>query len=374
MTALLLAALLATGPAGGGERGEGPEYIFAWPFVDPGGMAPRGGTTRGPEVTLAAEPSPAWEALQAPGVSARERDRRAILAMAGSYRTSFDFLEVAGFTDGYAPPAPYRSWGTEHVYVVAEEPRFISLQHILVTFVEKDSGELDGPFVVKHWRQDWRYEDTDLHEHVGANTWQRRELAAETVRGAWTQTVYQVDDSPRYASWGRWRHEDGYSAWESAETWRPLPRREFSVRDDYDVLVGTNRHSIVPGGWTHEESNLKVALAGPGELRGEQPILAREIGVNRYQRIEGFDFSAGHAYWERTAPFWADVRAAWRERFVEHERLVLRPEAGGRKLLFRLLGYAADLPADSPYDEQAGRAFIERVLGEHVSGAPVDGG
>ena len=26
----------------------------------------------------------------------------------------------------------------------------------------------------------------------------------------------------------------------------PLPRREFSVRDDYDLLVGVNRHTITP--------------------------------------------------------------------------------------------------------------------------------
>ena len=59
-----------------------------------------------------------------------ERDRRAILAMQGPHRASFDFLEVAGFTSGFSPAAPYQSWGTEYVYLVVDEGDFISLQHI----------------------------------------------------------------------------------------------------------------------------------------------------------------------------------------------------------------------------------------------------
>ncbi len=79
-------------------------------------MAPRGGTTEGPPVTLDPEVSAEWLAVREPGLSAQERDRRAILAMAGAYRTSFDFIETVGFVEGYTPPRPYQSWGTEYVY------------------------------------------------------------------------------------------------------------------------------------------------------------------------------------------------------------------------------------------------------------------
>ena len=68
-------------------------------------------------------------------------------------------------------------------------------------------------------------------------------------RGAWSQTVYQVDDSPRYGSLGRWVHSDEASIWEGGDAWRPLPRREHSVRSDYQVLAGRNRHTILPTGW-----------------------------------------------------------------------------------------------------------------------------
>lgn len=51
----------------------------------------------------------------------------------------------------------------------------------------------------------------------------------------------------------------------SGETWRPLPRRELSERDGYDVLIGTNTHIVLPTGWVQEEHNVKAVLAGLGE-------------------------------------------------------------------------------------------------------------
>ena len=36
------------------------------------------------------------------------------------------------------------------------------------------NGKQQGPFVQKHWRQDWRYEDRDLHVFRGRDRWQRR--------------------------------------------------------------------------------------------------------------------------------------------------------------------------------------------------------
>ena len=75
---LLLAACSASKPTP-----EGSKYIFAWPFVETSELSPRGGTTRGESVTLAAGPTAAWAELQKPGQSRFEKDRAAILAMAG---------------------------------------------------------------------------------------------------------------------------------------------------------------------------------------------------------------------------------------------------------------------------------------------------
>ena len=325
--ALLLAGAcgLLSPAAGSRAAGDGDgdaarrQYTFAWMFADGDRMAPRGGTTRGPEVVMDDRTAPAFTALQAPGLTPMERDRRAILAMVGDYRTSFDFIETVGLTPGYEPKRPYQSWGTERVYLVADEGDFISLQHIIVMHFLQDDGSVSEPMVVKHWRQDWRYEDREVHAFVGRNRFERETLPAEAVSGSWSQTVYQVDDSPRYEAIGRWVHAPGISSWESEDRRRPLPRREFSVRDDYHELYGSHRITITPAGWVMEEDALKLVLDGNNAPVSEQPYLAREAGLSRYERIRDYDFSAGDAYWARTAPFWAQVRAWWASVYAGHE-------------------------------------------------------
>jgi Family of unknown function (DUF6607) len=358
----------ALGPLGA-ARADEPErrqFTFSWQFEPGSGMRPRGGTTTGAHVAVATEPSAAWKALHEPGLDDLERDRRAILAMAGGFRTTFDFIETVGFTDDFSPARPYQSWGTEYIYVVEDEPTEIVLQHVMVMFVETDKGEVMGPFVQKHWRQDWRYEDRDLHVFTGNDRWERRRLSAVEAAGRWTQAVYQVDDSPRYEAVGTWIHSGNYSSWTSEETRRPLPRRESSVRSDYDVLIGTNRHTITPTGWVQEEENLKVALDDNGEPAADAPYLSRELGVNRYERTRDFDFSAGDAYWEATSKFWAEVREAWADVYADHDTFVFEETVDGTALFEPMFDYAARLEAGEPYDAREAREFIRSTLSDYV--------
>ena len=352
------------------SAGESQQYTYTWRFADDDEMAPRGGTTKGPGVELDRSPSTAWARLQEPELTAQEKDRRAILAMAGPYRTTFDFIETTGFVPDYERKRPYRSWGTEYVYVIEDEPDFVSLQHIIVMFFIDDEGAVQGPSVVKHWRQDWRYEDTSIHSYVGDNTRQEHNYSAADVRGRWSQAVYQVDDSPRYEAIGRWQHSANFSSWVSDETWRPLPRREYSVRDDYDVLIGTNRHTITPTGWTHEELNQKVVLAEPGVLATELPILARESGFNRYERIVDHDFSAGDEYWRNTEAFWADVRVAWDALKTKNSRFQIAKSVDEQSMFMKMFAYAGEISAPDSYDSVDGRRHIDEVIEAFVT--PVD--
>ena len=337
------------------------QFTFSWMFSPDDAMAPRGGTTTGADLTLVTVPGAAWQALRAPGLSAQERDRRAILAMAGPWRASFDFIETAGFVPDYAPARPYRSWGTEYVYVVEDRADFVSLQHVIVMFMKGEDGAVQGPFVVKHWRQDWTFEGTDFHEFEGHGRWSRTSLDPAEVEGAWVQTVWQVDDSPRYASVGRWDHEADVSIWEGSRTLRPLPRREFSVRDDYDALRAVNRHIITPTGWVHEESNEKLVL-------DEDPhVLAREAGLNRYERITDHDFSAGDAYWDRTGPFWAVVREAWTDLWAERDSFVFEARAEDGMLFSKLFARAEAVGDSGAFDAAAERRFVEETLAVHLA-------
>ena len=326
---------------------EPSQFTFAWP-LDEEALKPRGATTRGVPVVLDASPSESWKRLREAGLDARERDRRAILAMAGPYRVSFDFLEVVRFDPALKPDAPYQSWGTEYVFVAEDRPDFVSLQHILVQRVVMKDGKVSEPIVVRHWRQEWRYEAADLLAYQGNETWARRSVDPAARVGAWVQSVLQVDDSPRYAARGRWEHTETMSTWISDETWRPLPRREFSVRKDYNVLVGTNRHTITPDGWVQEENNLKLSTA-------EKRFLAREYGVARYQRIRDYDFSAGERYFQRTEPFWAEVRAAWQE--LSKKSFSLKARVDQAQLFLPFFEHA-----EKPFDREAARRFIRQTI------------
>jgi len=314
-------------------------HVFAWPFTKAEKMQPRGGTTRGAEVTLDTAISQQWKDLQDSSLSKFEKDRRAILAMAGSFRVSFDFVETMGFTTGYKPPKPYFSWGTEHVQVIKNKGKSISLQHTLVMYFKDKDGVEHGPMVMKHWRQDWNYEDDNLHVYQGKSTWKQVMKNREETRGKWTQAVFQVDDSPRYEVIGEWSHLGGISTWYSNPCWRPLPRREFSVRNDYHVLQGTHEITLTPNGWVHTQSNQKVSLVDE-----QQPtIVAQELGINRYERITSPSLQPAEETWQKTWKYWEEVRKTWEEIYNKNQSFTLKSKVDGKKLYQYHFGYAASL-------------------------------
>ena len=364
---LLLVVLLAATPAlaydPAPETGEAGRFTFSWPLGE-NSLKPRGASTRGAPVALDKEPSVEWKRLREPGLAEFERDRRAILAMAGPYRVSFDFLEIARFDPSRKADAPYQSWATEYVFVGEDRGDFIALQHILVMRVIQKDGSESEPMVMRHWRQEWQYEATQLLAYEGNNAWSLRPVPAGERSGSWVQSVYQVDDSPRYAARGRWQHNDSNSTWISDETWRPLPRREWSVRNDYQVLSGTNRHTVTATGWLQEENNLKLVLDDSNRPRETLPYLAREYGVARYERVKDYDFSAGRDYFEKTEPFWAEVRAAWREVGSRAGHIELQKPVDQGQLFFPFFEYAEKIAAGEAYDADDARAFIERTLRE----------
>ncbi|WP_129775151.1 DUF6607 family protein [Peristeroidobacter soli] len=366
--AAIAATLFVSAASGADEYSGKPQqasaparYTFSWP-LEAGVPAPRGGTTKGAPVTLDLEPSKAWKDLRAAGLTDLERDRRAILAMAGTYRVTFDFLEVVPFKTLEKPNAPYQSWGTEKVYVDSDDGKNISLVHILEMRIVQKDGSISEPMVTKHWRQDWQYQPANIVEYRGRDRWQRRKLSAADAKGVWLQTVYQVDESPRYASVGRWEHSGSFSSWLSAETWRPLPRREWSVRDDYQVLVGTNRHTISPTGWIQEENNLKTVLTSARAIDPSQPYVAREYGVARYERIRDADFAQADVYYERTKQFWDQVRDEWSQIFVKQGEVTLKGPVDKLGLFHPLFAQADEVAEKGETASSQNLAVIRNAL------------
>ncbi|MEM9013827.1 MAG: DUF6607 family protein [Pseudomonadota bacterium] len=237
-------------------------------------------------------------------------DRAAILAMAGDFDVTFDFIETVPFVEGYELKERKLSKANEIVRVIEDEGDYISLQHILVVGGEEK-------FPIKHWRQDWRFEPDSVLENIGGNAWENRKISSAESNGKWSQTVYQVDDSPRYGALAAWSYENGAAEWKPAKTWRPLPRRDATTRDDYHAIDGVNRHAITPFGWVHEQDNSKLMLDG------EPQALVREIVVNTYRRTDGFDTTVGDEYWKATEDFWGGVRDVWRDIENDNEEFKL---------------------------------------------------
>ncbi len=139
------------------------------------------------------------------------------------------------------------------------------------------------------------------------------------------------------------------------------------MRKDYDVLIGTNQVTITPTGWVYEEDNLKTVLDAAGRPASATPVLAKEIGLSRFERIVGFDDSAGRRYQERTEPFWNEVRKAWADLARREQTFTMRAAPDQGQLFVPLFEYAEKLDEGAPYDAAAGRAFARKTVGGYLA-------
>ena len=245
----------------------------------------------------------------------KEEDAKAIKSMCGCYNISFNYSEVFPTDTGYKLHEPYNAEApAEWVFVVEENEDKIVLQHLLIV------GE---DIIIKHWRQDWIYEDVNHHIYHKNNTWKYEN--AKVKSGQWTQKVYQVDDSPRYTGSGTWVHVDDKHYWENT-TPAPLPRREYSKRSDYNVLIRTNKHLLTDYGWLHEQDNDKVIRAK------KDSTIVSEKGLNKYYKIDDIKCKDAIKWWENNKEYWALVRAEWDKIYDKKEDLTLKKVVDESKL------------------------------------------
>ncbi|MFD0990304.1 DUF6607 family protein [Mariniflexile jejuense] len=253
----------------------------------------------------------------------KKQDQNAIKNMCGCYEVGFNFAETFQYSKDstYLPSKTKHEEGLEWVQLVEDTDNKIVMQHLLIV------GPPNNKMIVKHWRQDWEYQNTNLYEFDHDNKWKYVSLPIEKVKGQWTQKVFQVDDSPRYEGSATWVHVDGKSYWEST-TDAPLPRREYTTRSDYNVTVRTNRHEIVKNGWIHDQDNDKVIREdGKADV-----LLAKEKGYNTYVKVDDSKCKAAQDYWKANQAKWAIVRAKWNDIFARHKDLALEEKVDNKDL------------------------------------------
>ncbi len=252
----------------------------------------------------------------------KEVDRKAILDMCGCYEVSFKYSETFSPKMDYEKSSDYVASALELALPIVDEEDRISIQHLLL---------VNDSTVIKHWRQDWLYENQKVFYYNKDNTWTLASLPESEVEGQWTQRVHQVDDGPRYSGSATWVHVDGKHYWENS-TDSPLPRREYTKRNDYNVMIRGNRHEITDYGWVHEQDNQKIVRAD----QAKDQLLAQEKGMNKYTRVSEGRCRPALEWWAEHEGFWTEVRAAWEEVYQGEGALSLAKKVDGKPFYLHL--------------------------------------
>lgn len=281
-----------------------------------------------------------------------ERDRTDILAMAGDYKVKFDMAETTSWREDYEPLKAKISGGHESVRVIKDSGTKIVLQHLLV-------AEHDGEtFVIKHWRQDWIYEPANVLVYESTGKWMNQAVPEALRQGTWSQTVWQVDDSPRYGGIGKWKTMNGVRSWTSNGTARPLARRDAVRNPVYDHYQATNRHQPMPGGWIHWQDNTKMKT-----VDGKAVPYVQESVLNTYTKFDGYTVSAADDYWAKTESYWQNVRDQWDAVIVKNSGVTIEEEAQtGTVISARLLTMGTEISEGKITEDaavQQARALIQ---------------
>lgn len=228
---------------------------------------------------------------------AQNNNSKVIDNFCGCFEVDFKYAET------FAPKGDYKFHDREETPPVAElalpiekTDNKVVIQHLLV---------VNDTMIVKHWREEWTYENPVLWVYNSDRSWTKTTLKPEEVKGKWTQTVWETSDEPRYQGLSQFVNLDGKVIWQNT-TYAPLPRREYSVRNDYNLLKRTNRINITENGYLHEQDNFKIVRKD-----GKDEVLVQEKGLNNYKRLSDKECAGAFKYWEKKSTYWGKVRKAW---------------------------------------------------------------
>jgi hypothetical protein len=255
--------------------------------------------------------------LMMAGIAAQAQDKKEIQAiknLCGCYEVQFMYAETFSPNHDYKLAKPYEAHGVEWVGVVESSDKKIVIQHLL---------QINDTTIIKHWREDWEFEKNGIWKFDHDAAWKFQQTKAEP--GQWTQTVWEVDDAPRYQGVSRWINNNNQYYWQNT-TDAPLPRREYSTRSDYNVLERTNKVIMTDTGWVHEQDNRKV-LRKDG---GKDTEISQEKGFNLYIKTDDSKCAAAANWWKQHKDFWNTVRVSWDEVLKTKTEVKLQPKLGGQ--------------------------------------------
>ena len=284
------------------------------------------------------------------GQTKKEQDREAIKKMEGCYKVTFSFSETFSSVKDYVYHDKKFDQGIEYVKIIEETENKIVLQHLLV---------VSDSMIVKHWRQDWIYENQNLLVYDKDQTWKNIQITTAEAKGTWTQKVFQVDDSPRYEGYGTWIHVDGRHFWESKAD-APLPRREHTKRDDYNVMGRFSHIEIFNDGWVLEQDNDKIVRSSE-----KDEIICAEKGIERFYTGD-YNCQPAIDYWNKNQEFWKVVREVWTEKLASGT-IHLELMKGGNIIYMKFFELAETTANEKKFDAKKVRSAIVSIIDEHIT-------
>lgn len=283
------------------------------------------------------------------------QEQQAIKSLCGCYEVDFKYAETFASDTAYKFYPRYHATALE--WVVAEEAtdkKFV-LQHLLI---------INDATIIKHWREDWEYEKNGWWQFQHDAAWKYVTGSKQNTKGQWTQTVWEVDDAPRYQGSSKWVSSNGKYYWENT-TDAPLPRREYTKRNDYNVMQRTNRIIITDTGWVHEQDNKKIVRKeGSTDI-----LLAEEKGYNIYTKTDDSRCRQAAAWWQKHKGFWSAVRQTWTQAMEDKSIIHLISKIDG-KLLYEEL----DILEKQTLTDAQLKQKIKETINKHINGRDVKAG
>jgi len=248
-------------------------------------------------------------AISATALAQPQKDIQNIERLCGCYSVNFKYAETFSPLETYKYHDREEMNATELALPVTREDGKVVIQHLLI---------VQDTMVIKHWREEWVYQPAYIYDFKGSRTWQKRALSADESKGKWLQTVWEVSDEPRYQGLSAWIENDGKTYWESTAD-APLPRREYTVRNDYQIMRRHNRIALTADGYVHEQDNDKIIKNAAVES-----VLVQEKGFNTYYRVEDKECANAVKWWQENEPFWVMVRKDWQNIVAANETLTVK--------------------------------------------------
>ena len=253
----------------------------------------------------------------------KKKDVETIKSMCGCYEVTFKFAETFNYSKDstYTPSKNKIAYAVEWIDLTYIDKNNLIIQHIL------QMGKDSNAYIMKHWRQDWNYQNREFLIYDHNNIWNKLEANYNSTKGQWTQKVFQVDDSPRYEGSASWAYIDDKIFWENNVD-APLPRRERSIRSDYNVLNRGNRIEITNEGWIHKQNNQKILRSDTSN----DVLIASEYGINSYVKINNERCKYAKIWWNKKSEKWKIVRKEWELVFDQNDTISLKANYNDKPL------------------------------------------